>query len=620
MAFKLKVLILNDLFNEEIQESFKLFRALISYHNKTKLNLYIKNLKRNYGKDLTIKLINYHPNIPIIKGVHNITVLSDFRHELTRKEYLNLVEKVKKTTKDFNIKFQECLNQLKIFHIGGIQLADLLEIHLIRFFNPYLGEIELVFKLIETEKPDEIIFYNINPYFLEFFKKSKFKTQIKVFNANFYFFIKKWITRLVFLRYNLIKLILPLLKRYRGFPFSNKKKDVIAVANSKNQYNSVEPIIKRLSKEKDLNIILYAQKYYINLSNLSKYIRFMRKTANELKNYKKLFKTTFGLNFNVFNLFEHVELPILFSMIFNEYYYLEKNFNRKKPSLITISNELRVESKLITKFCKLKGIPTIYIPHASVPIEGEVICKKEFTYLALWGERDIEYYLNLGMEKSKLKITGNPRFEYFYKDEVKGLTEVKDMFSDRVYTFEPNKKTIILATSPYDIATKKKLIEIVVNALKKLDLIDNLIIKLHPAESGLLHKQVANSLNVNPIIVRDYNILDLIKSSHLLISVISSIILESMMMGIPVILAEFVNLGFMYIQPYNFTNKENIKVAENQETLISIIKDLFENREKFLEYSKNIQQKARLFSYYDKNEPPTERIVNLILNNIEKQN
>ncbi|GAG74923.1 unnamed protein product, partial [marine sediment metagenome] len=53
-------------------------------------------------------------------------------------------------TKNININFLNNLNKLKVFNIGGIQFSDLLEIHLIRFFNLYSGEIELIKQIITT--------------------------------------------------------------------------------------------------------------------------------------------------------------------------------------------------------------------------------------------------------------------------------------------------------------------------------------------------------------------------------------------------------------------------------------------------------------------------------------
>ena len=191
------------------------------------------------------------------------------------------------------------------------------------------------------------------------------------------------------------------------------------------------------------------------------------------------------------------------------------------------------------------------------------------------------------------------------------------MFSNRIYKFNPNRKTIILATTRFDDASVEKLIQTVVKTLKKLNLIDNLIIKIHPADSGYLHKSIIDKLDVNPFIIRDDNLLKLMKSCDVLITCYSSIALEAMIIGTPVIEARFVNLGFTFIEPYAFFSKEFVKVAESQESLMRIIKELMTNEETLLEYSKELQEKSKLFSFYDENDPPTDKIIKLILKTIK---
>ena len=246
-----------------------------------------------------------------------------------------------------------------------------------------------------------------------------------------------------------------------------------------------------------------------------------------------------------------------------------------------------------------------------------MISKKKFSYLALWGKNDIDFYKNqLGMPINKLIITGNPRFESFYNNKLDVLNEIRDMFSNRIYKFNPNRFTILVATNIFDKVSNEKFITTIVNSLKELNLLDNLIIKLHPSETGIEYKEILKSLNVNPIIVRDYNVIELIKSSNLLISCVSSIILEAMIMGTPVILSDFANLDFMYTSPYGFTNKLFVRGAETSQSLIEHIRELTQNEEKWSEYSKKLRESSKLFSFYDKNEPPIKKIVNLILKNL----
>ena len=82
------------------------------------------------------------------------------------------------------------------------------------------------------------------------------------------------------------------------------------------------------------------------------------------------------------------------------------------------------------------------------------------------------------------------------------------MFNQRTYKFEPERFTILLTTNTIDDISNEKLINTVINSLKELNLIDNLIIKLHPGENGILHRKVLNKLNSFPIIIQDCKIVE----------------------------------------------------------------------------------------------------------------
>ncbi|MFX0175372.1 MAG: hypothetical protein ACFE85_03970 [Candidatus Hodarchaeota archaeon] len=505
------------------------------------------------------------------------------------------------------------MNKLKVFNIGKIQFAELLEIHLIRFLNKYIGEIGLVEAIIKNWNPSEVIFFNGSKSLIKVICNLIPDLKVQFFNEKVTRLFDKLLEQRKFLRFILIRIVYSFIKRNSKLYYSKDKKNVMFIANTLNQLRSIKPIYRKLLNSKEINPILYFQSKTLPIVKFGKYYVFLSKILfNWKKNYTKICKDI-GIYNELLNLFYERELKVLLTYIFNEYTKLYKSFQEKSLSLITISNQNRAESKLAAKICELRKIPTVYIPHASVPIDKQVYNKKPFSFLALWGEKDIEFYKNhFQMPDKKLILTGNPGFEHFYRKTFKALKEVKDIFSNRVYKFEPGKNTILLATNVFDKASKEKLLITVLNSLKELNLIDNLIIKLHPDEDGKDYKNILNRLNVNPLIVRDYDVLRLIKSSNILISCISSIILEAMIIGTPIILAEFVNLDFLYIIPYGFTNKEFIKVSENHKSLTETIKNLLYNQEIYLQYAKQIQEKSSLFSYYNKNEPPTEKIINLI--------
>ncbi|MFX0178500.1 MAG: DUF354 domain-containing protein, partial [Candidatus Hodarchaeota archaeon] len=213
-------------------------------------------------------------------------------------------------------------------------------------------------------------------------------------------------------------------------------------------------------------------------------------------------------------------------------------------------------------------------------------------------------------------VTGRPRYEHFHKGEIEKLEEVKDIFNAKQYEFNSKKFTILLTTNPIDERSNEKIITSVVNSLKKLNLIDNLIIKLHPREDGEVHKKILRNLGVNPIIVKDYNILQLIKSSDLLLSRVSNTVIESMIIGTPVILLDFINVNFIFTSRYVFTEDKSLISVKDQNELTDILHKLIKNEDFYYKYSINLKNLSKGYSFYDEKQTPTEKILNLFFNEI----
>ena len=80
------------------------------------------------------------------------------------------------------------------------------------------------------------------------------------------------------------------------------------------------------------------------------------------------------------------------------------------------------------------------------------------------------------------------------------------------------KPSILLTINPIDDKSNDKIISSVGKSLKNLNLTENFIIELHPSENGLLHQRICQKLEINPIIIKNYDILKIIKSADHLLS------------------------------------------------------------------------------------------------------
>jgi len=623
----MNIIILDNFFRQDYRYLPKFLKSFVFFYSKFRLFNLVNKLKKKYGQEVKIKIItNRFKRIENINGVQ-VESLSNIRINIDREEFIKLKNKVKRLTKENLIRFLNNLNNLKIFNFENIFIGKLIEFHTFRFFNRYLGLYELLNTIIRVENFKEIILFHYPKEFNHLILDlSKNTTKFKVFNNSLVEYGSRILNKLNIFNFLLtlyaVSIKNSIYKTQQDFQGlkSQKQFNILLIVNSKNQLRSVEPIHENLKISKDNNPIYYTDNDLISTSNFTRFIKYLIRVHRIWKTNKE--KITHGIRYNsltlnfLLNMYYNFELLFLLAKIFNNLKNFAQVVKRLLPSLAIISDEMKLEGRGYAAICKNLKIPSIYIPHAGAPIYDEMVCKRDFTFITVGGEKTVDYYLNKGESQNKIVVTGTPRYEFFYKGEIKGISEITDMFTNRKYVFNQNEVTILLTTSPIDDKANEKIISAVVSCLKELNLEENLVIKLHPSEDGILHRRILQKLNSNSIIVRDVNILELIKSCNLLFSGISTTILEAMIIGTPIILLDFINRDFDLTGRYLFTQEEFVKVAKNEESLIKIVTDLLRNTE-IIKYSENLKHNSRQFSIYDDKEPPTKKIMKLIKGIIE---
>lgn len=621
----MKILILDNIFHNskyiKIITSRNLYNFVLYYKN-IKLKSLIIKLRKKYGKEIEIKIISdsFRP-FYIYDNIH-VELFSDYRIVLEREKFLKINEKVIKNSKKNLYTFFTNLLELKTFHIDGIFLGTLLEYNIASFFKEIFIEYELLIQLLQSEKYDKVILFNYNPNFMSFFKSlnRKFKNieVSKDFLLTKYFKIPKWF----FSKY-LIKTIIFSLKIIFNKKFQKKltspsidKKNIIFIIESKNQFKAVESLVELIKSSEIFNPIFFSEKNYIPLNRINKLIKFLFQISNIWQyNIKKI---TSNLKYNALNLEgaiqEYFNYGLIFNFlrIFSNLSQINEFFEYFPPNLVVLADNMKLEPRLYAKYCRLKDIPTIYIPHGAIPVYDEWVSKSDFYFIAAPGEQDKKYLVQKGEPEKKIIVTGRPSYDNFFKGNIKKLSEVQDMFSNRKYKFDKDKFTILLATSPVDYKAREKLLSIVIQSLKELNLIDNLIIKLHPSEDGIIHKEILKYFNVDPILVRDYNILDLLKSSDLFLSRSSTTILEAMLIGTPLILLDLINLKAYFSGTYLFCRDSNVISVKNQNELTQQLKQLINDEEYYSKYRKCIKDLANGYAFFNKEKTSSEIIYDLI--------
>ena len=111
----MKVLILNNLFNNEFSELPLIFNSFLRFYKKNKLKTVINNLKKSNLQNLSIKLINYrNEDFLLGENIDNKT-FSDYRINLSHSEYLQIKENIKVETKEIIANYLNNLKKTKIF-------------------------------------------------------------------------------------------------------------------------------------------------------------------------------------------------------------------------------------------------------------------------------------------------------------------------------------------------------------------------------------------------------------------------------------------------------------------------------------------------------------------------
>lgn len=627
----MKIIILDNFFNTS--DYFKIAdysNKYLLFYNKFKLRNLIKKLLKLNNEISEIKIITTSKEKFYIDKNVKIELLSDFRLNIDRSEFENIKKKVIKEIRHNIIDFLTYLNNLKTFHIKGISIGKIIEAYLSIFLSESFGGYELVKKIFQVEKFNKVVLFNPNPNFLEFFRHiSPKNNSISVYQDNFLITIRKianlyrYAPYIPIRQYGLKKLFLEIVSKKKINSDFKNQKNIIFLANTQNQLNSIKPIYDYFKKEKQYNPIFYEDHTF--LSSLGKYNELV-KTIFQLRriwidNFNKMLK---GMRYDsilikgIMQDFYDIHLFLFIVSTFNNLYYFDEFFRYTAPLALIIAEELSAEGRLYTKYCKLKKIPTIYVPHAALPIYNELVAKTDFSCITVPGQLNKDFLINRGESREKIFVTGRARYDEFFTGNLKMLSQVNDMFNNKIYKFDPDRFTIIFTTNPIGFKATKKVVTSVINALNELNQINNLIIKLHPRENGLIYRKILKKMGIEPVIVKDYNIFELIKSSKVLLSMISTTILEAMIIGTPIILLDFVNLDFSFTGTYQFCQDKYVLIAKNQELLIEKLRELINNKDYYSTYSKNLKENGKKFCFYDEKASSTKIIHDLIIKTIEK--
>ncbi len=348
-----------------------------------------------------------------------------------------------------------------------------------------------------------------------------------------------------------------------------------------------------------------------------------------IKNFENLLKSNFfeklfeyrGVNYWNYLSFRFKEMTF-------EYYFpfwlrlldaVRNYFSENKPKVVFLLYETRPTSLAIISACKTLGIKTIGIQHGIIHSHHTFYMHDQFMSekhqygfqlpdkLLLFGDIPKQVLLERGYPEDRLIAFGNPMF--FHLDKIKPKNNLEEFVKKYqlpsncyfVLFAPPAMRIYKKARTNFNKETLEKLLEI---ANKRNDFI--IIIKPHPDDNPQDYQSIIDQKGSDNAKVLQGDLIELILNSDIVISTVSTSIIDAMCMNKPVIQVKFEEVEMK--QPYD----------EYEAVLESKLNNLKENIQKIINdkdlCQKLLEQEHKFVKkYYNISEENPRNIINKIL-------
>jgi len=447
----------------------------------------------------------------------------------------------------------------------------------------------------------------------EKFSKSKLQMFTKFYKKTFSLFIQ-------ILKLKIITLIGKnpeefILKKINRKILNNKKYEIkycfFITASRKDLYlNPWKPIFKELSiKNKSFQIIttdlatslsLYQEKIpHLNLFEevniLTKHIR--NRNGKEMNNK---IKSTISKNLSLIGFDE------LYADLMNQLYrsialiiICDHIFKKKSFKSIIAAADGEMLEKIAISVARNYSVPSFSILPASIepfPIFSDWFSADK---IFVHGKDGEDILRKLGYSKTRIELTGNPKYDNFQKYD---KNESKQKL-DKIYSIEKIKKLIIIAMSRW-----QKDDEIWISNLIKFCNENNfeVIIKIHPRYKTTEHdlseekiKEIKNKCKTLKFIISyDYDLYTLLSAADVVITDFSSVGIEAILFDKPLITVNFSNTGFQDYPNKTAFTKSNASIhVENFNELEKVLLKLNNNTLDHKELEKGRQQLTHRYNF-----------------------
>src|SRR3990167_5047758 len=214
--------------------------------------------------------------------------------------------------------------------------------------------------------------------------------------------------------------------------------------------------------------------------------------------------------------------------------------NDRHISGCVVHEDVTPDARAVVLWCKVKGIPTVHVPHANcfyIGEEWDIHTESISDCIAAAGEYMYEFYVKWGYPSERVRVCGQPQLDSWY-----GLNPPSRTESRRVLGIDDGTFLLVYATSwgqltsargDFDAEYENSLRE-VIETTKELGA--TLCIKMHPSEmqnQEQVYLEAMKNNGVTGFVTRQFNEYVLRAANALVAHGPSNICVQAAILGLP---------------------------------------------------------------------------------------
>jgi UDP-N-acetylglucosamine 2-epimerase len=295
-----------------------------------------------------------------------------------------------------------------------------------------------------------------------------------------------------------------------------------------------------------------------------------------------------------------------------DYEMVRSMIEEEKPDIVVYPGETSEFGRTLFHLCRKNNIPCIGIQHGVLGNRLRLTLTKQEasgttpdycpipTVTAVYGDEYKRILIREGhYPRSSIEVTGSQRFDEIIKKQA--MFKKQGIY--RKFGIK-KQKIVLLVTSP--VPENEIMTRAVFNTMKKFPDIQ-LIVKLHPLEADKLYRNLLKETGSNAIITTETDIYELLNACEIMITHLSTVGLEAMILDKPVIT---INISGKP-DPVDYARKKAALGVYREQDLVLAIENLLKNRGMLKELKKN-RDKYVYETTYKKDGKATERVAELI--------